>query len=117
MDERRAKLRERVIYGATARTISGRSRPCVVRNFSDDGAQLTFSNELRLPDDIAVTIARKGRSYQARVVWWRDNAAGVAFAPDAPSIAPMTDLEERLRISEKKTRQLKNRMRDLMGQG
>ena len=118
MEERRATMRERVIYGATAGAMSGRTRPCVVRNFSDQGAQVVFSSTARLPDDIALTIARKGRSYQARVVWWRDNTAGVAFANDAPSIGPPdADLEARLRISEKKTRQLKLRMRDLLGLG
>ena len=117
MDERRARMRERVMYGATVGAISGRSRPCVVRNFSESGAYVVFSNTTRVPDDIALTIARKGRTYQARVVWWRDNTAGVTFKSDAPSIAPLdSDLQERLRISEKKTRQLKNRVRELTGQ-
>ena len=117
MDERRATIRERVIYGATVGAQSGRTRPCVVRNLSEGGAQVTFSQETLLPGDIALTIARKGRSYRARVVWWRDNYAGVAFAEDAPSLAPQdVDLEERLRVSEKKTRQLKRRVRELLGE-
>ena len=118
MNERRATIRERVIYGATANTPSGRTRPCVVRNFSEAGAHVVFSNDARLPDDIALTIARKGRSYQARVVWWRDNTAGLAFASDAPTLAPVgTDIAERLRISERKTRMLKRQVRELLGQG
>ncbi len=117
MDERRATMRERVIFGATAAGMSGRTRPCVVRNFSDHGAQVMFNNTARLPDDIALTIARKGRSYQARVVWWRDNTVGVAFASDAPSIAPLiADLEARLRISQRNNRQLKRRVCELTGQ-
>lgn len=118
MDERRTLMRERVIYGATVGAISGSSRPCVVRNFSDAGAQIVFGNETYIPDDIALTIARKGRSYRARVVWWRDNTAGVAFTADAPSIAVVdTDLQKRLRISERNTRHLKRRVRELLGEG
>lgn len=118
MDERRATIRERVIYGATANAGAGRSRSCMVRNFSDDGAQIVFSNATRVPDDIALTIARKGKSYRARVIWWRNNAAGVAFRDkSATSDVPSSDLEDRLRASEKKTRQLKRRIRELMGQG
>ena len=118
MDERRATIRERVIYGATASVPSGPARDCVVRNFSTAGALVVFKNAMRLPDDIALTIARKGRAYQARVVWWRDNAVGLAFAEDAPSIAPQDlDLEEQLRVSQKQTRKLKRRVRELLDGG
>ncbi len=117
MNERRATIRERVIYGATADVTLDRTRPCVVRNFSAAGALVVFTTDARLPDDIALTIARKGRSYQARVVWWRDNAAGLAFASDAPTLPPInTDLEERLRVAEKKARLLTRKVRELTGQ-
>lgn len=117
MDERRATIRERVIYGAKASAPSGRTRHCMVRNMSSSGAHVVFSNAARLPDDIALTISRKGRSYQARVVWWRDNTAGLAFDADAPSLTPQNlHLEERLRLSEKKTRLLKRRVRELLGE-
>lgn len=117
MNERRAAIRERVIYGATADAGSGRSRPCVVRNFSEEGAHVVFSNDMRVPDDIGLTIARKGKSYRAHVVWWRNNAAGVAFRSAAVVHTPSSEFEERLRTSEKKTRQLKRRVRELLGEG
>lgn len=118
MDERRADVRERVIYGAVAASgVQGVSRDCVIRNFSEHGAYVEFSRPATLPEDIALTIARKGRSYQARIVWWRDNSAGVAFTAGSPAIAAQpVDLEERLRRSEKKARQLGRRVRELLGE-
>ena len=61
-----------------------------------------------------VRIARKGRSFLARVVWWRDNFVGVAFRAESPS-APVSDLDERLRQSEIKKRQLQRRIEELIG--
>lgn len=119
MQERRAATRQRVIYGAVATSPTKPvSLACVVRNFSDLGARVEFKRATALPDNIALTIARKGRSYAARVIWWRENSAGVAFAIDAPPIAGAdSDLGARLRGSEKKARQLRRRVRELLGEG
>ena len=115
--ERRAHKRKRVIFGAKASPVGkAATRDCVVRNLSEAGACIEIADIHTLPDDIALTIARKGRSYAARVVWSHDNAAGVALMSDAPPIAAAScDLEERLRVSERKTRQLKRRVRELTG--
>jgi hypothetical protein len=64
---------------------------------------------------MALTIARKGRSFLARIVWWRDNLVGIAFSDETIGRAPVSDLEERLRISEKKKRQLQRRINELLG--
>jgi hypothetical protein len=64
---------------------------------------------------MALTIARKGRSFLARIVWWRDNLVGIAFSDETAVRAPASDLEERLRISEKKKRQLQRRIDELLG--
>lgn len=117
MDERRAHKRDRVIYGATAAlSPTGPRRDCVIRNISAGGANIQFGHIASLPDELALTIARKGMSCTARVVWWRDNTAGVAFgAHTAATLVPDSDLEERLRRSERKARQLRQRVRDLTG--
>ena len=49
---------------------------------------------------MSLTIARKGRSFLAKIVWWRDNFVGVAFSSDSPYELPVSDIEERLRKSE-----------------
>ena len=66
---------------------------------------------------MSLTIARKGRSFLARIIWWRDNFVGVAFSSDTSSELPVSDLEERLRKSEQKKRQLQRRIEELIGEG
>ncbi len=122
MLDRRRGARDKVIYGGVAE-IDGRgtTRDCVVRNISDKGASLEFSNVVQLPKErmserMSLRIARKGRSFLAKVVWWRDNFVGVAFSPETPSELPVSDIEERLRKSEIKKRQLQRRIDELLGE-
>jgi hypothetical protein len=118
MLERRETARDKVIYGGVARVDdSGQSTNCVVRNISDNGARLEFESNFRLHEEpIRLTIARKGRSFLARIIWWRDNFVGVAFSPESPFELPGSDLARRLRRSEKKKRQLQRRIKELIGE-
>ena len=116
MLDRRQSARDKVIYGGVAEIAerSG-SRDCVVRNISETGAHLEFSNDVRLPKDtMLLTVARKGRSFLARIIWWRDNFVGVAFSSETPYELPGSDLAERLRKSEMKKRQLQRRIKQLL---
>jgi hypothetical protein len=115
MLDRRQSARDKVIYGGVAEIgEGGGSRDCVVRNISEKGAQVEFSNVIKLPkEQMSLTIARKGRSFLAKIIWWRDNFVGVAFSSDTPS-APVSDLAERLRKSEQKKRQLQRRIKELI---
>ena len=117
MLDRRESVRDKVIYGGVAEIGErGATRDCVVRNISEKGASIEFSNVIKLPKEkISLTIARKGRSFLARVVWWRDNFVGVAFSSEKPYELPVSDLEERLRKSELKKRQLQRRIKELIG--
>jgi hypothetical protein len=117
MPDRRETARDKVIYGGIAEVGErGATRECVVRNISEKGAQVEFSNVIRLPkDQMSLTIARKGRSFLARIIWWRDNFMGVAFSSETE--LPVSDLAERLRRSEKKKRQLQRRINALLGEG
>ena len=119
MPERRQSARDKVIYGGVAEVAdSGTARDCVVRNISEHGAHLEFNNAVRLPkDSLRLTIARKGRSVMARIIWWRDNFVGVAFNAEQSYELPGSDLAERLRKSEKKKRQLQRRIKELIGEG
>jgi hypothetical protein len=118
MLDRRQSARDKVIYGGVAEMAErGTSRGCVIRNISEHGAHLEFSNNIALPkDSVRLTIARKGRSVLARIIWWRDNFVGVAFHSDSYEL-PGSDLAERLRESEKKKRQLQQRIKELIGEG
>jgi hypothetical protein len=116
MLDRRQSVRDKVMYGGVAEIGErGTTRDCIVRNISDRGATIEFSNVVQLPkEQISLRIARKGRSFLAKVVWWRDNFVGVAFRAESPA-EPVSDLEERLRQSEIKKRQLQRRIQELLG--
>ena len=81
MPDRRQSARDKVIYGGVAEIgETGATRDCVVRNISESGAHIEFSNGIALPkEQMSLKIARKGRSFLAKVIWWRDNFVGVAF--------------------------------------
>ena len=116
MRDRRESVRDKVMYGGVAEIGEhGTMRECIVRNISDKGATIEFSNVIELPkEQLSLRIARKGRTFMAKVVWWRDNFVGVAFRAESPA-EPVSDLGERLRKSEIKKRQLQRRIDDLLG--
>jgi hypothetical protein len=115
MRDRRESTRDKVMYGGVAEMGErGTTRECIVRNISDKGATIEFV--VQLPkEELSLRIARKGRSFLAKVIWWRDNFVGVAFRAETPA-EPVSDLEERLRKSEIKKRQLQRRINELLGE-
>jgi hypothetical protein len=118
MLDRRQSARDKVIYGGVAEIgENGATRDCVVRDISEQGAKIEFGTMVKLPkEQISLTISRKGRSFLARIVWWRDNFVGVAFGGETLSELPVSDLDERLRKSEQKKRQLQRRIKELIGE-
>ena len=62
-------------------------------------------------------IARKARRLLARMMGWRDNFVGHTFSSEQRCQPPVSDLEQRLRESEKKKRQLQRRIDELLSQG
>ena len=119
MLDRRQSDREKVTYDGVAEVGEyGATRDCIVHDFSEQGASIEFSSVVKHSrEQIALTIARKGRSFLARIIWWRDNFVGVAFKAETPYEFPVSDLEERLRKSEIKKRQLQRRIKELIGDG
>ena len=117
MLDRRERMRDKVMYGGVAEIGDhGATRECIVRNISDGGATIEFSDDVQLPkEQLSLRIARKGRSFLAKVIWWRDNFVGVAFRAESPA-EPVSDLGERLRRSEIKKRQLQRRIHELLGE-
>ena len=103
MRDRRESVRDKVMYGGVA-------------EIGEHGATIEFSNDLQLPkEQISLRIARKGRSFLAKVIWWRDNFVGVVFRAESPT-EPVSDLAERLRRSEIKKRQLERRIDELLSE-
>ena len=119
MLDRRLSMRDRVIFGGVAKINErGSTMDCVVRNMSEGGACVEFADTAKLPDEMRVTIARKGRSFFAKMIWRQAVKVGLAFRTMTASGAPApSDLDERLRRSEKQKRQLQRRIRELTGEG
>jgi hypothetical protein len=119
--ERRASFRERTMLGGLIATDAKSSKvSCVVRNLSNAGATVEFQTMGTMPERINLAIAKNGRAHTAKIVWFRGTRAGLAFdsqhvAADSADFNP--DMEERLRIAEKKARMLKRRVRELSGEG
>ena len=117
MQDRRHSVRDKVLFGGVA-TIndSGSTMDCVVRNFSDEGACVEFDPSARLPEQMRITIARKGRAFLGEMIWRQANRVGLAFRAMITD-TPESDLDARLRRSEKKKRQLQRRIKELLGEG
>jgi hypothetical protein len=117
MQDRREIVRDKVFLGGVAEINQAGSRMnCVVRNFSDSGACVEFDSAKSIPEQVNLTISRKGRSYLARAIWRQANRVGLAFLTMITD-APESDLDARLRRSEKKKRQLQRRINQLLGEG
>jgi hypothetical protein len=117
MQDRRHSVRDKVLLGGVAEiNDSGSTMNCVVRNLSDRGACVELESSAKLPDQMRVTIARKGRSYLGRMIWRQANRVGLAFKTMVTD-APVDDLDVRLRRSEAKKRQLQRRIKELLGEG
>src|ERR1700759_2770867 len=117
MQDRRHGARDKVFMGGVAEiNDSGSTMNCVVRNFSDRGACVELESAAKLPDQMRVTIARKGRSYLARMIWRPANRVGLAFKPMVMD-APVDDLDIRLSRSEANKRRLQRQIKEPLGEG
>jgi hypothetical protein len=117
MQDRRQSVRGKVLHGGVAEIDEhGSTMDCVVRNISDRGACVEFDSAAKLPEEMSLGISRKGRSFLARMIWRQANKVGLAFRM-MTSDRPASDLDERLRRSEIKKRQLQRRINELLGDG
>jgi PilZ domain-containing protein len=117
MQDRRESVRDKVFLGGVAEISDrGPTMDCVVRNFSENGACVEFDSSAAIPDEMNLTISQRGRSYLARMIWRQTNRVGLAFRAMV-SDKPESDLDARLRRSEKKKRKLQRRIDQLLGQG
>jgi len=115
MQDRRQTVRDRVIFGAVADIGQhGATTDCVVRNFTEHGACIELNRGARLPDQVKLAVARKGRSYLAQIIWRQADRVGVAFRTMFTD-PPESTFEQRLRRSEKKKRELQRRINELLG--
>lgn len=117
MQDRRQGGREKVYLGGVAE-INERSSTmdCVVRNMSERGACVEIDETAELPEKMNLSIPHKGRSFLADMIWRHANRVGLAFRTMITD-PQSNDLDERLRRSQIKQRQLQRRIKELLGEG
>jgi hypothetical protein len=115
MDDRRKQPRDKVIFGATA-SKDQKAKECVVRDISEEGARVEFPLGHRpLKEQMSLTIERDGRPVSADIMWSRGNVVGVSFSDARTDETPASDLDERVRKSEIKKRELQMEIQRLLG--
>jgi PilZ domain len=68
---------------------------CLVRNFSEAGAKIVFTNPATIPGEFDLSI-RQRNSRRAHIVWRSETEAGVAFLPSRSS--SVVSIEAALKI-------------------
>jgi hypothetical protein len=91
---------------------------CLVRDFTDVGARLKFSESVTVPEAIELYIPNREEIRRARVIWRTKNEMGVVFGEEhqSPSIAPdaaQGDLAGRVQKLEAEVAALKRVVNEL----
>jgi len=91
---------------------------CLVRDYTDHGARLKFSENATVPDAMELFIPNREEMHRARVIWRSGKELGVSFGEDihSPSIAPEAeqgDLSTRVQKLEGEVAALKRIVNEL----
>jgi hypothetical protein len=120
MNERRSRARQRsFLQGRIYFNNRRSSLDCVIRDFSDQGAKLTVSDSVALPEVVELYIPHKDETYRAKVQWRTGFELGVAFnaQEDSPSIVPNApDLAGRVRRLESEVATLQRKVSELQNE-
>ena len=95
---------------------------CLVRDFSDTGAKLVFSESITVPETMELFIPNRDEIHRARVQWRSGNELGVAFGEHVPSHSiapdmPASDLAARVQKLEIEILSLKRLVAELRAEG
>jgi hypothetical protein len=128
MAERRSAARKKsFLQGRIFFNQRRTSVDCLIRDFCEHGARLTFSSMTATPDVVELYIPNKDESYRAKVQWRSANEIGVGFERDAASPplvpeAPPADwsarihkLEHALSSLQRKFNELQTVVRQIQG--
>lgn len=77
--ERRSLTRAKVFLGGNVANDSMLAFPCIVRDLTADGARVEYAANTYVPDHFQFRIPAKGCVLRARVIWRRNNEAGLYF--------------------------------------
>lgn len=115
MDERRHNIRTKAFLRACIYFNNRRSAvDCLVRELSDDGAKVVFSDAVSVPDLIELYIPQKEQTLRARVQWRNAGEMGLEFldaAAGATTSADNADLVHRVQKLEEEVAAMRRMLR------
>jgi hypothetical protein len=119
MGERRKSTRQKSFLRGCIYFNNRRSAmDCLIRDISDEGARLIFSDTVAIPDVVDLYIPNKEQTQRAHVEWRQGEEAGVAFlpagrAPAAPLLIDVVELSDRVRKLETEVTALRRMLKRL----
>jgi PilZ domain len=122
MAERRGSVRQKsFLRGCVYFDKRSRAVDCLIRDISDQGARIIFSDAVNVPELIELFIPQKEQTLRARVQWRHGHEIGLAFAGRA-SGTPPAELElvqrvERLEAEILSLKRLVKRIKDEVESG
>ena len=120
MSERRIAARQKSFLQGRIYFNNRRSSvDCLIRDYSETGARLKFSETAAVPESIELYIPNKEEVHRARVEWRSGDEMGISFGDEvrSPSVAPEApasgDLATRVQALEAEVATLKRLLNEL----
>jgi len=122
MSDQRVSIRQKSFLQGRLYFNNGRSSvDCLIRDISESGARLKFSDAITTPEAMELHIPNKQETHQVRVQWRREDEMGVAFISNEPASAvatgaggaSATDFAERLQKLESEVGALRRIVNEL----
>ena len=88
---------------------------CLVRDLSDKGARIIFSDIVMLPDVVDLNIPQRDLTLRARVQWRRNHEIGLAFL-EIPRVSGTTEMVQRIAMLEAEIASLRAHLKRLKGE-
>jgi PilZ domain-containing protein len=99
-ERRRAQRQKSFLRGCVYFNKRRGALDCLIRDLSEQGARIIFSENVSVPDQVDLYIPQKEQTVRARVQWRHGDEIGLAF-PDAVRAADGTsDGELALRVAQ-----------------
>ena len=102
MSERRQSIRQKSFLRGCIYFNNRRSAlDCLIRDISNEGAKLIFSDIVNIPDVVDLYIPQKEQTLRTHVEWRQGKEVGVAFAaasraPASPLLSDVAELSDRV---------------------
>ena len=119
MDDRRNQPRHRTFLQGRVFYNHGRSTAdCIIRELTDDGARLSFTDPVTLPHAFELHIPNRDQTLHVETIWNRGEEIGVTFGKHgevslSPAMGQDSPLAERVDKLEKELAALRRRLSEI----